>query len=199
MKIWGLDQLAAELGYADYAAYLKSEHWNGFRNRILRKSPHCRVCGVPARAVHHLSYRRLGRESPADVTTVCVRCHDLLHAIHRESKIPLRQFQAVARRARKVLKENPQWQPSATPAPDHAPPPAPVTIPPGPPCDETLFARRDLLRKLLAADYPVGWICKRYRWDKIQVVSLVAWLKVYEMTPSERARLKHHDPLPIRK
>lgn len=188
MRFKNLDQLARQAGYADYVAYLRSDHWRTFRAGVLKRSKHCRVCEGPADVVHHLTYDRLGREARADVVTVCARCHEMLHAVHREHKIPLRGFTGAARHVRRALKQ------AAA-----ASPPEPPPVPAVPECDPALFARRDLVRKLLSADYSVGWICKRYRWDRTQVVSLVAWLQVYEMTPSERARLKHPDPLPIRK
>jgi hypothetical protein len=181
MKPKSLNTLASALGYAGYEAYLRSDHWAAFRVQILRGSRNCRVCGGPARVVHHMTYDRLGNESPGDVVVVCAPCHDLIHVVHRTRKIPLRRFEAAARLVRRMLSED---APDIAPAPARkAPTPPKPSGPVGPPFGDEMFARRHLLRKLLAADYSVGWVCRRYRWHKGQAVALAAWIKAHGTEP----------------
>jgi hypothetical protein len=187
-----LDQLARLEGYADYHAYLRSDRWLAFRAGVLKKSKHCRVCEGPADVIHHLTYARLGHEARADVVTVCARCHEMLHAVHREHKLPVRRFSAAAKLVRRALK---QGAPVPPPEPTPGPPPVPAVSE----CDPGLFARRELVRKLLSAGYTVVWISRRYGWEKAPLVTLVAWIEANEMGPSERARLQESQAPPARR
>jgi hypothetical protein len=40
--------------------------------------------------VHHLSYRRLGREQMRDLVLLCLPCHDRVHRFARRSPLTLR-------------------------------------------------------------------------------------------------------------
>ena len=68
---------------SEYDAYLQSAKWKVFRLNILSKrGARCEDCGDPRRRVtiHHLTYKRLGRELPEDVKVLCNPCHRLRHA-----------------------------------------------------------------------------------------------------------------------
>lgn len=80
------------LGYTNYNEYLRSEHWQKFRQRFFRTSSTCRnlikefgglrcqfcFADVPLQ-VHHRTYKRLGGESMNDVAIVCEKCHTEIH------------------------------------------------------------------------------------------------------------------------
>ena len=47
------------------------EEWADYR---------CQVCNSPHDLhVHHRTYERVGHEDPADLTVLCMWCHDLFH------------------------------------------------------------------------------------------------------------------------
>ena len=66
----------------EYEAYLSSDRWRKLRLEVLERSKcKCELCEeAPATEVHHFTYIRLGHELLSDLTAVCHRCHDLLHA-----------------------------------------------------------------------------------------------------------------------
>ena len=65
----------------DYEAYLKSDEWASRREFILEWADYrCQVCNSPHDLhVHHRAYERVGHEDPADLTVLCMWCHDLFH------------------------------------------------------------------------------------------------------------------------
>lgn len=82
----------AQLGFATYAEYLTSPHWQNFRTCLLKREnvpEMCWGCRMPVWAVslvygqqlnvHHIKYDRLGREEFNDVVVLCRRCHQLEH------------------------------------------------------------------------------------------------------------------------
>lgn len=71
---------AAELRKMTYADYLSTRHWRETRIRALRRAGfRCERCDRKALQVHHLTYERLGRESPLDLEVLCKPCHALHH------------------------------------------------------------------------------------------------------------------------
>lgn len=65
------------LGFANYAAYLRSELWSSIRSRVLVAEPQCRLCHAPAANVHHIGYGRatlLGEKLTA-LVPLCGYCH----------------------------------------------------------------------------------------------------------------------------
>jgi len=84
-----LDSLAKEIGYADYEAYLASSCWKAFKSRY-RKSGlpmQCRVCGRERAELHHVNYRRLGKEEFEDVIPLCRKHHAGAHGRNKSSGI----------------------------------------------------------------------------------------------------------------
>jgi hypothetical protein len=65
-----------------YEDYLKSAAWREKLAVILARDHHrCRNCRGRATEVHHASYRRLGREAPDDLVSLCRWCHLETHGI----------------------------------------------------------------------------------------------------------------------
>lgn len=67
--------------WADYNSYLQTPEWRTKRAKVLRRAGGmCEGCGeAPATIVHHLTYKRVGREMLFDLVAVCPACHDALH------------------------------------------------------------------------------------------------------------------------
>jgi hypothetical protein len=68
-----------------YRDYLRTQAWKNMRRWVLeRDDDACTRCGTTVNLeVHHLSYERLGRESPDDLLTLCATCHEETHAPER--------------------------------------------------------------------------------------------------------------------
>lgn len=69
------------LGYATYEEYLKSPHWERFRRSYYAsgRPSKCSVCGDRLVQLHHVTYRRLGRERFDDVVPLCRVHHQQVH------------------------------------------------------------------------------------------------------------------------
>ncbi len=71
-----------DLARVDYAAYLKTSHWQRVRRDALRRADYeCQTCEIDRvqLEVHHLDYKRLGRERPRDLRVLCEKCHGEAH------------------------------------------------------------------------------------------------------------------------
>lgn len=69
---------------ADYAVYLKSDHWRSLRcEAITRWGDRCANCSVPKVDVHHLRYGTLYDVTTDDLMPLCRRCHDTVHQSRR--------------------------------------------------------------------------------------------------------------------
>lgn len=82
-----------------YHAYMESDAWKKFRARYFRsKMPaECIACaGADGMTLHHLTYKRLGKERLTDVAPLCWRCHKQLHKVYRpndsQSTSPIHRF-----------------------------------------------------------------------------------------------------------
>lgn len=64
-----------------YSEYLKSDHWQSFRKRILKSANYtCSICHAnESLHVHHRTYENLGDEYYKDVIVLCENCHKLFH------------------------------------------------------------------------------------------------------------------------
>jgi hypothetical protein len=69
------------LGFQTYDDYLKSDHWEGFKDRYRSSNlpKTCAVCGSKRIQLHHHTYERIGSESLEDVTPLCDRHHKWVH------------------------------------------------------------------------------------------------------------------------
>lgn len=75
---------------SDYAVYLRSGHWQEVkrRYRATRKLPQtCVVCGNQRVDLHHLTYRRIGRERLTDLVPLCREHHDEAHVIRANAQV----------------------------------------------------------------------------------------------------------------
>lgn len=63
-----------------YQEYLKSSHWQEFRQTVLAVTNRCAACDSKKRInVHHRHYRCLHQETLNDVVVLCRACHGYLH------------------------------------------------------------------------------------------------------------------------
>lgn len=59
-----------------YSDYLRSPQWQARRQlRLEMDKASCQDCGLAATDVHHLTYKNVGHESPADLISLCHSCH----------------------------------------------------------------------------------------------------------------------------
>jgi predicted HNH restriction endonuclease len=67
--------------WEEYEAHLASDKWKAIRRKVLARCRSvCEGCGErPAVHVHHLTYKRLGREMLFDLAGVCKQCHEAIH------------------------------------------------------------------------------------------------------------------------
>lgn len=83
-----LSQRLRRLGYASYAAYLSSPHWQDVRKRYYASGLYrgcCHGCGatnVPLE-IHHRTYKRFGKEWLMDLMPLCRGCHQASHDMER--------------------------------------------------------------------------------------------------------------------
>lgn len=64
-----------------YDAHMASPEWRELRRKVMARCRGvCEGCGARAAVqVHHLTYRRLGREMLFDLVGVCLPCHEEIH------------------------------------------------------------------------------------------------------------------------
>ncbi len=76
-----LDEIAGDIGFPSYSAYLQSDRWRARRQQYADKHPpQCFVCGGDhGISLHHLRYDRLGREDDADFVWLCGDHHEEVH------------------------------------------------------------------------------------------------------------------------
>lgn len=68
----------------DYHAYIKSDKWRAIRNRIVKNTPYCCVCGEKhSLAVHHISYQSRGNEKDEHLVVFCSYHHEDFHKKHK--------------------------------------------------------------------------------------------------------------------
>lgn len=86
--------------YATYDEYLKSAEWRQRRYDAIRRANfRCQLCNSDGRGklqVHHRTYDRIGRESPADLIALCAECHSK----HHDKQPGLVPMKTVMRRSR---------------------------------------------------------------------------------------------------
>jgi hypothetical protein len=82
-----LNRSARRRGYKSYSHYLHSSHWQGFRVRYREfgRPQYCIKCGAKEFVLHHLSYKRMGREKLDDVIALCPDCHAWEHGKFKDS------------------------------------------------------------------------------------------------------------------
>lgn len=65
----------------EYGRYLQSSTWREKRRKVLERANYvCEGCGEQkATEVHHLTYKRVGKEMLFDLVAVCHQCHLICH------------------------------------------------------------------------------------------------------------------------
>jgi len=73
----------------EYQEYLKTDHWKELREKTLNnpyygRPQECFVCfATKSPHVHHLTYRRKGKERDDDLLLLCNECHSRVHTDSR--------------------------------------------------------------------------------------------------------------------
>ena len=64
-----------------YENYIKSKAWFSFRrDYILKYGRNCQLCEIKTgKHLHHMTYKRLGKEKETDVLFLCEDCHFRIH------------------------------------------------------------------------------------------------------------------------
>lgn len=67
-----------------YKKYLQGDHWEEFKKLIFEwRGRKCQLCQSQRKLqVHHMTYKRRGKEDPRDVLIVCDSCHKFIHERH---------------------------------------------------------------------------------------------------------------------
>lgn len=71
--------------------YLNTKHWRKLRNVIYNKfQGKCQRCGKAEPSdhmnVHHMTYKRIGKESHSDLMLLCEHCHAIIHGRMADEK-----------------------------------------------------------------------------------------------------------------
>ncbi len=69
-----------------YSEYLETDHWKLTKKAAMRRANFtCQKCKIPGKPlqVHHLTYKRLGREADNDLQSLCFDCHKAVHSVSR--------------------------------------------------------------------------------------------------------------------
>lgn len=72
--------------------YLNSKHWRILRKKIYDKyNGKCKKCHKTFDSqhmnVHHLTYKRIGKEKESDLVLLCEKCHSKIHDEKNKKKI----------------------------------------------------------------------------------------------------------------
>lgn len=80
-SVWCADCYYPYFQPVDYNNYIKSDKWHWIREEKFKKAGYkCEICGaVKNLDVHHVTYKRLGREKMSDLAVLCRKCHKTLH------------------------------------------------------------------------------------------------------------------------
>ena len=106
------------LGYKSYKEYLQSQHWlvtkdyfysHSQRILMMRRSGGicCEFCRTKGKVnLHHKTYERLGNERCTDLIILCDDCHQQIHDLPRNIKLPhrTRKLRRLTRRIRDEIK-----------------------------------------------------------------------------------------------
>lgn len=63
--------------------YLKSEHWCKIKERFYSLFKSCQLCNKRGKLnIHHLTYKRIGKEKTTDLIVLCEDCH--INKVHKK-------------------------------------------------------------------------------------------------------------------
>ncbi len=79
-----LDQVKAnkeKTGKVVYENYINSKKWYTFRKGYIeRNGKNCQLCEIKlGKHLHHMTYKRLGKEKDTDLLFLCEDCHHNIH------------------------------------------------------------------------------------------------------------------------
>ena len=103
------NNILRNMGFSNYAAYLKSPLWDGIRASVLARNPCCFVCEQPASQVHHTCYRRsdLTGKDMRRLVSLCAGCHHEIEFRNKDhEKLNVKQATVKMRQLRKLLEEH---------------------------------------------------------------------------------------------
>lgn len=73
-------EAAKALGFPNYSAYLRSNHWRSFRRQFKAHRSWTCICGEETGLeLHHCTYENLAEEDFGDVIALCGPCHASIH------------------------------------------------------------------------------------------------------------------------
>lgn len=79
-----------QLGYANYAEYLRSPAWSDVKRRYRASDlPQACMCGETIVQLHHKTYERVGEERLDDLAPLCAGCHRLVHVLEARGDLAL--------------------------------------------------------------------------------------------------------------
>lgn len=108
--------LLLKMGFSSYNAYLSSELWAEIRIIIFERDNNCcKLCNLPAYAVHHLDYSEatLRGETFDGLVSICKKCHDKVEFTKNGKKRTLLQavvrYKSLERLRKKATKPSPRY------------------------------------------------------------------------------------------
>lgn len=88
-----MSKLHSKKGYEEY---LKSEQWQIKRKEIAQRENYtCQSCGKIVKRgynIHHLTYKRVGKERSSDLVFLCRNCHKAIHDKKNNQKAKKKEF-----------------------------------------------------------------------------------------------------------
>ena len=102
------NEVLKKIGFMSYAEYLESQLWKVIREAKLAVDPGCEICGVPAQAIHHISYKYsalVGKNRRA-LVSICNDCHNKIEFTEGGKK---RGFKRGLKIARRLLLASGRW------------------------------------------------------------------------------------------
>lgn len=79
-----------------YKEYIMSDAWKAKRREAIKHyGQNCNQCKtflpINKIQVHHVTYKRLGKELLEDLMIVCKSCHEKIHGIHKDTELDMNQ------------------------------------------------------------------------------------------------------------
>lgn len=99
-KLRTFQEKLTALGFSSYEAYQRSSWWKRFRSLYAAEHglpKQCLACGSKDFQLHHITYKRLGRELLTDVIPLCGDHHLQIHDVHKHYPIGLDDFESALR------------------------------------------------------------------------------------------------------
>ena len=86
-----------------YHNYLKSKHWQNFRQQTLAKYKRCSICHTKYNLqINHVSYKNIGKEMKEDISVLCGKCHKELHFSKKGNFISMPSWERIIKLFKKT-------------------------------------------------------------------------------------------------